>query len=73
MKKLLVRLLLLSLLLGLLFTQAQMTPTVRADSNCGDPYIRHGFDCTLWGWWCWDTQEACADCDGGTHCYPMDN
>jgi hypothetical protein len=74
MKKLTVRSLILGLLLGLFLTQAWTTPTVKADKigQCGMPYEKYVPNCMFFGWYCWDTHQACVDCDGGTFCYAMD-
>lgn len=74
MKKLISRLLLLGVALFLLFMTSAVSPIARADSigQCGAPYIRRGF-CLDFGIarWCITESEACADCDGGTFCYPL--
>ena len=74
MKKLTVRSLILGLLLGLFLMLSSTAPTVKADAigECGMPYERYVPNCVLWGWYCWDTHQACADCTGGTYCYAMD-
>ena len=74
MKKLTVRSLLLGLLLGLFLMQPWTTQTVKADEigDCGMPYVLDNIVvCTFWGVFCWDTQLACTNCDGGTYCYNL--
>jgi hypothetical protein len=74
MKKLAVRsrLRALGIVLALGLTLAALTSPAKAVggwSGCGEPYERVVPHCTLWGWYCWDTTEACADCDQGTACF----
>ena len=73
MKKPSFRSVLLGLVLVLFLMQAGTTRTVKADDigNCGNIYVQYVPNCMFWGWYCWDEQRACVDCDGGTYCYPI--
>jgi hypothetical protein len=72
MKKLTARLLLLTVLLSLLLVSGVSTTSADTIGSCGMPYIKKGF-CLDFGFsrWCLVEDQACADCDGGTFCYPI--
>src|SRR5262245_36405191 len=75
MMKLLIssRLRLVGLALASVLTIAALaTPSkaVNGDwTGCGEPYYLYIPHCVLWGWYCWDEVQACADCDQGRACF----